>query len=95
MQSPISTQQTAFTFVAQMRANLPDAIGGVLWFGTDDANMTVFAPVYCCSDRIPDCYSSKEADCVTFSWDSALYFTIKNSPNFFQLSIADSAVMQL
>ena len=70
---PISTQQTAFTFVAQMRANLPDAIGGVLWFGTDDANMTVFAPVYCCSDRIPDCYSGKEADCVTFSWDSAFW----------------------
>lgn len=70
---PISTQQTAFTFVAQMRASLPDAIGGVLWFGTDDANMTVFAPVYCCSDRIPDCYSGKEADCVTFSWDSAFW----------------------
>ena len=28
--------QTAFTSVAQMRASLPDAIGGVLWFGTDD-----------------------------------------------------------
>ncbi|MCQ4902116.1 C69 family dipeptidase, partial [Phocaeicola vulgatus] len=54
---PISTQQTAFSFVAQMRANLPDAIGGVLWLGTDDANMTVLAPVYCCSDRITDCNS--------------------------------------
>ena len=70
---PISTQQTAFTFVAQMRAELPDAIGGVLWFGADDANMTVFAPVYCCTDRIPDCYSGKEADCVTFSWNSAFW----------------------
>ena len=70
---PISTQQSGFVFVAQMRASLPDAIGGVLWFGTDDANMTVFAPVYCCSDRIPDCYSGKEADCVTFSWDSAFW----------------------
>ena len=70
---PISTQQTAFTFVAQMRAELPDAIGGVLGFGADDANMTVFAPVYCCTDRIPDCYSGKEADCVTFSWNSAFW----------------------
>lgn len=70
---PISTQQTAFTFVAQMRDNLPDAIGGVLWFGTDDANMTVYAPIYCCTDRIPDCYSSGKADCVTFSWDSAFW----------------------
>ncbi len=70
---PISTQQTAFTFVAQMRGDLPDPVGGVLWFGTDDANMTVYTPVYCCTDRIPDCYSSREADCVTFSWNSAFW----------------------
>ena len=31
---PISTQQSGFVFVAQMRSTLPDAIGGVLWFGT-------------------------------------------------------------
>ena len=41
---PISTQQSGFVFVAQMRANLPDAVGGVLSFGTDDANMTVSLP---------------------------------------------------
>ena len=70
---PISTQQTAFTFVSQMRSNLPDAVGGVLWFGTDDANMTVFTPVYCCTDRIPDCYAGTHADCVTFSWESAFW----------------------
>ena len=44
-----------------------------MWFGADDANMTVFAPVYCCTDRVPDCYSGKEADCVTFSWNSAFW----------------------
>ena len=49
---PISTQQSGFVFVAQMRANLPDAVGGVLWFGTDDANMTVFTPVYCCTTKV-------------------------------------------
>ena len=70
---PISTQQSAFTFVAQMRADLPDAVGGVLWFGTDDANMMAFTPVYCCTDRLPKCYSGKTADCVTFSWDSAFW----------------------
>ena len=70
---PISTQQSAFTFVAQMRSNLPDAIGGVLWFGTDDANMMVFTPVYCCTYRQPACYSGEVADCVTFSWDSAFW----------------------
>ncbi len=71
---PISTQQSAFTFVAQMRSELPDAVGGVLWFGTDDANMMAFTPVYCCTDRVPVCYAGDgKADCVTFSWDSAFW----------------------
>jgi dipeptidase len=70
---PISTQQSAFTFVAQMRADLPNAVGGVLWFGTDDANMMAFTPVYCCTNRLPKCYSSEIADCVTFSWESAFW----------------------
>lgn len=70
---PISTQQSAFSFVAQMRANLPDPIGGVLWFGLDDANMTVYTPVYCCTDRIPSPYAEENGDCVTFSWDSAFW----------------------
>lgn len=70
---PISTQQTGFSFVAQMRANLPDAIGGVLWFGMDDANMTVYTPVYCCTDKVPDCYAKGQADYVTFSWNSSFW----------------------
>lgn len=71
---PISTQQSAFVFVAQMRANMPDAVGGVLWFGTDDANMTVFTPVYCCTDKVPVCYSKVGgADYITFSWESSFW----------------------
>ena len=71
---PISTQQSAFVFVAQMRAELPDAIGGVLWFTNDDANLSVFTPVYCCTDRVPECYSHVDgADDCTFSWKSAFW----------------------
>ena len=70
---PISTQQTAFTFVSQMRSELPDAIGGVLWFGTDDANMAVFTPVYCCTNAVPECYQREMADAVTFSAKSAFW----------------------
>lgn len=70
---PISTFQSAFTFVAQMRAHLPREIGGVLWFGCDDANMIVYTPVYCCLDRVPVCYSAEKADPVTFSWDSSFW----------------------
>ena len=43
----IATQQTGFTLVAQMRRNLPDAIGGIQWFGVDDANTCVYVPMYC------------------------------------------------
>ena len=71
---PISTQQSGFVFVAQMRSELPDPIGGVLWFGTDDANMTVFTPVYCCTDKVPVCYTRVDgADYITFSWNSAFW----------------------
>ncbi|KAA6329376.1 Dipeptidase A [termite gut metagenome] len=70
---PISTQQSGFVFVSQMRADKPDAIGGVLWFGVDDANMTVFTPVYCCTNKIPSCYARGGADYITFSWDSSFW----------------------
>lgn len=70
---PISTQQSAYTFVAQMRSWLPDAIGGVLWFGNDDANMTAYTPVYCCTDNVPACFAEETADGVTFSWESAFW----------------------
>lgn len=71
---PISTQQSGFVFVAQMRANMPDPIGGVLWFGVDDANMAVFTPVYCCATKAPICYTRVDgADYITFSWNSAFW----------------------
>ncbi|MGM9633345.1 MAG: dipeptidase [Alloprevotella sp.] len=70
---PISTQQSAFTVVAQLRDNLPNAIGGILWFGNDDPNMIAYTPVYCCADRVPPCYDKIAANDVTFSWDNAFW----------------------
>ena len=70
---PVSTFQSAFTFVSQMRAHMPREVGGVMWFGCDDANMIVYTPVYCCLDRVPVCYSAEKADPVTFSWDSSFW----------------------
>ena len=43
---PIVIQQMGFTFVAQMRSWLPDPIGGILWFGVDDASMGMYVPLY-------------------------------------------------
>ena len=70
---PISTQQSGFVFVSQMRGWLPREIGGVLWFANDDANMAPFTPVYCCVDKAPYCYNTPGADAVTFSMDNAFW----------------------
>lgn len=70
---PISTQQTAFTFVSQLRSWLPREIGGVLWFGNDDANMVAYTPVYCGNTVQPACYNTNGADAVTFSSDNAFW----------------------
>ena len=69
----ISTFQTGFTFVGQMRSWLPREIGGVLWFGNDDANTSVYTPVYCSITEAPACYSVEAGDAVTFSFESAFW----------------------
>lgn len=70
---PISTQQTAVTYLAQLRSWLPAHVGGVLWVGFDDANMVAYAPVYCCSRICPEPYAEKTASPFTFSAKSAYW----------------------
>ena len=70
---PISTQQTAFTFVSQLRSWLPREIGGVIWFGNDDSNMVAYTPVYCGNTEPPVCYNTPGADAVTFSDQNAFW----------------------
>lgn len=69
----IATQQTGFVLVSQMRSWLPNAIGGVHWFGVDDANTAVFIPMYCCMTTIPKSYDAETADLYTFSTESAFW----------------------
>ncbi len=70
---PISTQQTAFSFVSQLRSWMPREIGGVIWFGNDDANMVAYTPVYCGNTVQPECYNTPDADAVTFSDKNAFW----------------------
>ena len=70
---PVSTQQTAFTFVGQMRNELPDEVGGVFWFGVDDARFTVYTPMYPCMTQTPECYRVGNGDFTRFSWTSAFW----------------------
>ena len=69
----ISTQQTGFSFITQSRASLPDAIGGLSWFGVDDTYSTVWVPIYAGVSRVPPSYATGRADLLHFSWDSAFW----------------------
>jgi len=69
----ISTQQTGFTFVGQMRAWLPAAVGGVLWFGVDDTATTVYTPMYAGIRKVPKNFAVGVADRGKFSWDSSFW----------------------
>ncbi len=70
---PTSTQQSAFSYVSQMRSWLPRQIGGVLWFGNDDGNMVAYTPIYCGNTVQPECYNTPGADAVTFSMKNAFW----------------------
>lgn len=69
----IATQQTGFVLVAQLRNYLPDYVGGVLWFGVDDADMAVLVPMYGSITRVPEAFSESNGDLLTFSWTSAFW----------------------
>ncbi|MDO9615213.1 MAG: C69 family dipeptidase [Bacteroidota bacterium] len=77
----ISTQQTGFSFVSQSRSWLPNPIGGILWFGVDDAYSTCYAPMYCGITEIPECFKEGNGDLLTFSETSA-FWTFNVVSNF-------------
>lgn len=70
---PVSTQQTAWTFVSQMRSWLPREVGGCFWFGNDDPNMVAYTPIYCSMTKQPECYNTPGADDLTFSDKNAFW----------------------
>ena len=69
----IATQQTGFVLIAQLRSWLPDAVGGILWFGVDDANTAVLTPMYASITSIPECYRRGNGSMTEFSWTSAFW----------------------
>ena len=91
----IATQQTGWSFVSQTRADLPDAVGGVLWFGTDDTNTSVYMPFYCSMTEIPA--QLAEGDINTFSMDSNFWmnnWVANQAYNRYDLMIPDIRKVQ-
>ena len=70
---PTSTQQSAFSFISQMRSWLPRQVGGCFWFGNDDGNMVSYVPIYCANTRQPVCFNTPGADDIHFSMDNAFW----------------------
>lgn len=93
----IATQQTAWSFVAQCRADMPDAVGGVLWFGTDDANTSVYMPFYCSMTEVPLEVRHGNGDLLTFSPTANFWMTnwvANQAYNRYDLMIPDIRKVQ-
>ena len=71
----IATQQTGFWFVGQSRGNLPDEIGGINWFGCDDAATSYLTPIYTSTYEGPESFREGNGDMITYSPTSAFWMT--------------------
>lgn len=76
-----ATQQTGFSYIAQMRKWLPAPIGGIMWFGVDDAASTVYMPMYCGITRVPESLAEGNGDLLAYS-DTAAFWTFSKVANF-------------
>jgi dipeptidase len=86
---PISTKKTGFSFVSQCRAWLPDAVGGLHWYGVDDTYTTCYVPLYCGIDAVPTAYATGTLQ--RFSWDSA-WWIFNLVANYANLRYSDMIV---
>ncbi len=87
----ISTQQTGFSFVAQSRSWLPRQVGGINWFGVDDMYSTVYVPMYCGINAVPETYKQNNGSMTEFTWNSAFWVFTWVS-NFAYLRYSDMIV---
>ena len=86
----IATQQTGFSFVAQLRGDLPAYLRGLLWFGTDDANTSVYLPVFCSVKKAPA--QLAHGDINTLDWNSNFWvnnYVANQAYNRYSLMIPD------
>jgi dipeptidase len=69
----IATQQTGFWILGQARNWLPDEIGGILWFGVDDAATSCLTPIYSSGLRAPKCFEKGNGHMTQYSPTSAFW----------------------
>lgn len=69
----VATQQTGYSFIAQSRSWLPDPIGGIFWYGVDDADGCVYFPMYCGITQVPESYLLGNGSMISWSETSAFW----------------------
>ncbi len=69
----IATQQTGFSLVAQLNSAAPEPMKGILWFGTDDANTSVYVPFFNSTTRVPEAFAHGNGDLYNISWTSSFW----------------------
>lgn len=92
-----ATQQTGFSFIAQMRSWMPNPIGGINWFGVDDASTCVYVPFYCGITSVSHCFAEGNGDMLTYS-PNAAFWTFNKVANFcylrYNIMIHDVKLLQ-
>ncbi len=88
-----ATQQTAFSWVAQMRSWLPNPIGGIFWYGLDDTGLTLHAPFYSGMLSVPYNYQRGHGDILTYSENAA--FWVFNRVSHFIYLFYDRAIVDV
>jgi len=84
----VGVQQNAFHFVANPRANVPAALGGILWNGCDDQSLSVRFPIYTVSTELaPTWVESAESNRTVFKMRSSHWaFNLVANFAYFQWS---------
>ena len=94
----IATQQTGFSFVADMNKDRPEAMRGILWFGADDANTSVYIPIFSSMVKAPYEVSVGNGDMLTLSWDALFWvnnYVTNQAYNRYSQMIPDIRAVQL
>ena len=75
---PIALYRCSYSFISQARSWMPDEVGGVLWFGQDSPDTTVYVPIYCSTTETPESWRNENR--ATFDPNSAWWaFNLVNN----------------
>jgi len=77
----IATQQTGFWFVGECRAWMPKEIGGIFWFGVDDAGTSPLTPVYTSSRSISSHYALGNGSMIKYS-ETSMFWMVNRIAQF-------------